>query len=289
MSLGSVLRAKNASLTAILLTLAVVCMPLVAGETFFSKPSAEWTEQEALQVLADSPWAHTFTPSTQDTPCSYKNPAFEGLLSRAKIAHMAAISTLPDAITPKPDAAKYVVRLTSAKPVQAAAERLLQLDEKWAPYLGGGVVLNHERPTNIPERFYNIADSITVAVVLKEPASDGSSFLDYAFQERNAFPAHGIFLTPCAALRTSNGQVTWLLANIVLTGPNISGIFLSFPSMIDGKPLVSHPNEEVEFRFIANQRVFDATFTLDPADMLDGTEKILRVPSSLPDQPPPTP
>ena len=39
-------------------------LPLTANEPFLDKPSAEWTEAEALQVLNDSPWeinAHNLT------------------------------------------------------------------------------------------------------------------------------------------------------------------------------------------------------------------------------------
>jgi hypothetical protein len=30
---------------------------------------------------------------------------------------------------------------------------------------------------------------------------------------------------------------------------------ISFPSIVDGKPLISHRDEKLEFRFILNQRV----------------------------------
>jgi len=203
-----------------LLVLAVASVPLLAGETFLSKPASAWTQQQALQILADSPWARTVTPTFQDVPCGYQHPAFDGPLFPFGTEVGGALSPLPEPINAKPDTTTYIVRLASAKPVQAAAQRLLELDGKWAPYLGTPEALYHDRPTDIPGRFYNIADEITVAVVLKQPASDGSSFLDYVFEERNGngFPTHGIFLTPCAVLRTSNGQVTPLLLGYVFAG-----------------------------------------------------------------------
>ena len=52
---------------------------VTANEPFLNKPSSKWTEAEALQVLNDSPWAHTTTTTTQDTPCDYEHPAYPGL------------------------------------------------------------------------------------------------------------------------------------------------------------------------------------------------------------------
>ena len=50
--------------------------------------------------------------------------------------------------------------------------------------------------------------------------------------------------------------------------------------------LISHPNEKLEFRFIANQRVFEATFYVNPANLFDGTETVMHIPPTL-DEPTP--
>jgi hypothetical protein len=57
---------------------AALSVPLAANEPFL-KSSNQWTEAEALRVLNDSPWAHTITTTTQETPCDYEHPAFPGL------------------------------------------------------------------------------------------------------------------------------------------------------------------------------------------------------------------
>jgi len=107
-------------------------VPLAANEPFLNKPSNEWIEAEALQVLNDSPWAHTITTTTQETPCDYEHPAFPGLF-REEMAQIADLrSTHFPAESVKPDGAEYVVRLVSVKPMQAAVERLITLAEKWA-------------------------------------------------------------------------------------------------------------------------------------------------------------
>ena len=68
--------------------LVAISVPLTANEPFPNKPSSEWTEAEALQVLNDSPWAHTITATTQDTPCDYEHPPFPGMF-REEMAQIA--------------------------------------------------------------------------------------------------------------------------------------------------------------------------------------------------------
>ena len=273
-------------LTACCLLLAMWSVPITGNETFSSKPPDQWSEQESVQVLNDSPWAHTVTTTVQDAPCTYLNPAFEGLFPRDTAERMDLLSTPIAPITAKPDGAKYLLRLTSAKPVQAAVERLLQLDPKWRKYLGGGVVLYHEKPTDFAGPYYNHADLITIGVILERPGPNGSSFLDYAFgvvEDKITFPGPDVHVWPCAGLRTVNGQVHAVLAGMGGHGHGPSAVFLSFPGAVDGKPLISHANEKLEFRFIANQRVFETTFTVNVTDLLDGTEKVLHEPALVPD------
>jgi hypothetical protein len=54
----------------------------------------------------------------------------------------------------KPDGAEYVVRLISVKPMQAAVEGLISLDEKWAPYRYGYGSDPEGKPTNLAEGRY---------------------------------------------------------------------------------------------------------------------------------------
>jgi hypothetical protein len=42
--------------------------------------------------------------------------------------------------------------------------------------------------------------------------------------------------------------------------------------LLDGKPLISSLREKVEFRMVANQRVFETTFYINASDVLDGSE-----------------
>jgi len=53
--------------------------------------------------------------------------------------------------------------------------------------------------------------------------------------------------------------------------------------LLDGKPLISNLREKVEFRMVANQRVFETTFYINASDVLDGSEKSLYLPSAFTD------
>ena len=97
--------------TAFAFTCVALSVPLAANEPFLSKPSNEWTETEALQVLNDSPWANTITTTTQDTPCDYEHAVFPGLF-REEMAQISDLrSTQFPAESVKPNGAEYVVRL----------------------------------------------------------------------------------------------------------------------------------------------------------------------------------
>lgn len=263
-------------------------VPLAGNEPFLSKPSNEWTEAEALQVLNNSPWAHTITTTTQDTPCDYEHPPFPGMFPE----EMAQIADSRDTKFPaeavKPDGAEYVVRLVSVKPMQAAAERLVSLDEKWAPYRNGIGLEPGSKPTNMEESWYNPADEITVVVTLKRPGP-GGSFLNYAFKESSdgvAFIAHHYF--ECAGIRTANGQINAVTTRLGQGNDDkVSAIVMFFPSAMDGKPLITQRDEKVEFRLVLNQRVFETTLTVNPTDLFDGTETLMRTPTRV-DEPTPS-
>jgi hypothetical protein len=261
-----------------------VALSLAADESFLSKPPEQWTESEALQVLNDSPWAHTVTTTTQDFQCDYEHPAFAGMYTDEFAQRMDSFTTPLESTVVKPDGAEYVIRLVSVKPIQAAVDRLISLDEKWAHRYYSGVVLEHEKPTNLEEHFYNPADLITIAVVLKRPGPGGTSFLDYAFdKDKKAFPGPRVrHPSACAAIKTSDGQSGAVIVSLGVDKKEYpSATWFSFPSSRKGKPLISRSGEEVQFRFIADQRVFETTFMVNASDLFDGTERVLHIPATV--------
>jgi hypothetical protein len=272
------------------LALVAGSVPTTANLPFLSKPSEEWTEAEALQVLNNSPWAHTITTATQNTQCNYEHPVFAGLFSEEMAQRIDSISPSFPSEQVKPDGAEYLVRLVSVKPMQAATERLISLDEKWAHYRIGVGLEPGSKPTNMVEHLYNPADEITIVVTLMRPGPGGTSFLDYAFEDRKTSVALKVhYMWACAGVRTGKGQTHAVLARMGHGNDNrASAIVMSFPSIVEGKPLISHPGEKLEFRFILNQRVFETTFSVNPTDMFDGSETVMHIPSRV-DDPTPAP
>jgi hypothetical protein len=259
---------------------------ITAQEYRSNSLASEVSEQEALKVLNDSDWVHTVKPILQDTPCTYQNPAFPGLYPEDKAAGVDATAptTPPDPV--KPDDSVYLIRFQSVKPVQTAIQALLAIGETWAAYGTGKLeVSKDDGPTDLANSKYNLADMITIAVILKQPGPDGTSMFNYGYEDNgHKFPSHSFRVFPCAGLRTSNGEV---FAHVVPEAFGHDGtskvLQLSFPRLIDGRPLISNLHQKVEFRLVVNQRVFETTFYINASDVLDGSEKALYLPSVFTD------
>ncbi len=262
------------------------CIPVIGGQELGpNSPAIETVERDALKLLNDSDLAHTVKPSLQDAPCTYQNPAFAGLYFQDKAMTVdAAPTSTPDSI--RPDNSEYLIRFQSAKPVQTAIQELLAIGEKWATYgIGKHQVSEQDSPTDLANSWYNVADMITIAVLLKQLGPDGTSMFNYGYEENgHLFPSHSFNLWPCAGLRTRNGEVFARLVPQAFGHDGKSKILqLSFPRLINGKPLISNLHEKVEFRLVVNQRVFETTFCVNASDVLDGSEKLLYLPSAFTD------
>jgi len=282
----SLTRIRQAGILGIFcLALVGSAVPLTGNEPFLNKPPEEWTEEEAVQVLNDSPWARPITTTTQDFQCNYEHPVFPGMYSEERARELDFIVPTSPAAEVKPDGAEYVVQFLSVKPMQAAIARLLALDEqKWKGYFGGTGLAPGSPPTNLEEHWYNLADELAVSIVLKKPGPGGASFRDYAFprvdKEGHIASGSGPKYSPaCGAVRTANGVGHWCASGPVAIDERRAqptSITVFFASTANGKPLISHANEKVEFRYITDQRVFEATFYVSPKDLFDGTETTLR-------------
>jgi hypothetical protein len=267
------------------------CILLLCGKSIRGqerRPESRETETRelaALKVLNDSDWARTVTPSLQDTACTYGNPAFPDLYPNEKGAGLdAAYPVLPrDPV--KPDGSQYLIRFQSAKPVQTAVEDLIAGGNKWSAYsVEKRHVSQDDGPTDLAIPRYNNADMITVAVILKRPSSDGANLFDYGYEENGrSFPSRSFRVWPCAGLRTAGRQVFAHLSGAFGHDGTSKVLQLSFPRLIDGKPLISDSHEKVEFRMVVNQRVFEATFYVNASDVLDGSENTLYLPSAFTD------
>lgn len=262
--------------------LLIWCTPVPGQEHSPNSPVTEVVERDALKLLSDSDWAHSVKPTLQDTPCTYQNAVFSDLYptEQAFTLDATAPTRPPDPV--KADDSEYLVRFQSAKPVQTAVQELLAMGEKWSAYRTKEWPVSKDYgPTNLPNGWYNVADLITIAVILKRSGPDGTSLFNYGFEDNErgirGFPSHSFRVWPCAGLRTANGQV---IALVVPEASSKSKVLqLSFQRLIHGKPLISSLHEKVEFRIVANQRVFETIFYINASDVLDGSEKTLYLPS----------
>jgi hypothetical protein len=261
------------------------CASVTGQENRSGSPASDAVEQEALKVVNDSDWAHTVTPSTQDVPCTHQNPAFPGLypVDEAVVAD-GRDPAVPTEVV-KPDNSEYLIRFQSAKPVQTAIQQLVAMGEKWSAYdAEKHSVSGADGPTDVANSRYNVADMITIAIILKHPAPDGTSLFEYAFEDGRSFPSHSFNWGVCTGLKTSNGQVFAHLVPASFGQPGQPhALQLSFPRLLGGKPLISSLREKVEFRMVAHQRVFETTFYINASDVLDGSEKSLYLPSAFAD------
>ncbi len=260
-------------------TLLFCCTPVTGQEHSPNSPATEAVERDALKILNDSDLAHTVKPSLQDTPCSYQNPVFPRLYPDAVALDTTPPTTPPDPV--RPDDSEYLIRFQSAKPVQTAVQELLAMGDKWAAYgTGKHPVSEHEGPTDLANGRYNVADMITIAVLLKQVGPDGTSMFNYGYEDNgHKFPSHSFRVWPCTGLRTSNGEVfAHLLPGVTGREEKHKVLQLTFPRLIDGKPLISSLHEKVEFRMVVNQRVFETTFYINASDVLNGSEKSLYLP-----------
>lgn len=263
------------------LLLAAGAIPAVSDDSYLSKAPQSWSEEEALRVLNDSPWAKTVKPSTQDSACGYKNPAIPGELDDDEAVKLEIRVPTGPSLQVKPDGAEYLIRWQSAKPMQAAVQRLLALGDQWKEYRG------EEHRAHVPgwENYgFLTTDMIGISIILKQKGPEGESFLDYFFDLPKKVLARGLNLWPCACLKTEAG-VTCARAlghgHMVLENPAIT---MFFSNSVHGKLLITKPGEEVEFRFVAKQRVFEATFLINTGDLVpDMSEPVLYYPTAWTD------
>ena len=263
--------------------LLIACSAALSGQEPASTTSAS-AEQQALKVLNDSDWAHTVKPTTQDAPCTYGNPAFPGLFPEDKATLMDA--TEPVADTPvRADDSEYLIRFQSAKPVQEATQRLLATGEKWSAYGPEHQINEAVSPTDLTTGRYNVRDMITVAVILKHPGQDGRNLFEYGYGDGGRlFPSRPFGpVWPCMGLRTSEGEVSARLVPGAFGRHGYHALQLTFPRLIDGKPLISGTREKVDFRLVVNQQVFETSFYVNASDVLDGSEKSLCLPAAFTD------
>lgn len=238
--------------------LVAIALAAAAGGTWKGKPAAQWTQDEALEVLNDSPWARTvelYQPSgrklgiyptgervvLQDSPTTPER-IYEPPPSRSEPEYLRAV---------------YAVRWSSAATIQQAVKRLQDASQA----LAEGQAPAPEVP----------ADSfvLTARVVVPPAESDLDRLNRTAVRdeygrvmEQPTVVGHDLFaglsdaeLRDAASLRVDKGN-TFKPERAVRFGLGTSeGISFFFPRLSGGQPTLPVKTDWVEFQFRAGNGI----------------------------------
>lgn len=230
------------------------------AEEPWKKPPKQWTDEEALQVVRDSPWANeeflakpllVVVAGGEDTSTNIGEPRTGGRRNPSL--------PLPPQMDRPPDPgrppslprredftlASYLVRWESSRTVQAAFARLRELGlDTTAEF--------HAPAPHVP------ADRYVVTVKTTAPSNRGPDLFD------GLKPGD---LLRRARLRTPQGEVA--PAEIVRTGAGANAaVHFLFPREAKGKPLLQSEKERAEFEFQGLQFNLKSKFELDSEEVL---------------------
>jgi hypothetical protein len=228
-----------------------------AGDFWREKPASAWTAEEALELLRDSPWAReelvmVAQPSSRLT--GFEEEEFPENLSgssrgsSSRRQPSAPPPPKPPDIVPQSatdaSAARYLVRWESARPVQAAFERLRELDQ--------GASAEFQAPApRLPE------DRYVVTVKVTRP----SKIIPDLFTRMSRGE-----LRKRARLRTRSGEAEPLEVERSGKGAAAAVHFL-FPREVNGQPLLAAAKEKVEFEFRGRYIDLRTKFEIHPDDI----------------------
>ena len=223
---------------ALVFTIAVGAAPL-EGKDWKKKPPAEWTAEEALEVLQNSPWAKknmvvvnriALRPDSRSADAG-RNTRFPER-RRRNPRNTRNRKGFPNST--------FLVRLESARPVAAAFTRLQELEL--------GVSARYQSPPpRLPEDRY----VITVKAVV--PRRSGKTALQKIPEER---------LMTVAILKTRHIQVN--PAEVERSGEGATAaVHFFFPRTREGAPLINPQNPQMEFRIKSRRISLKAKFTLE--------------------------
>lgn len=221
------------------------------------KPASEWTVEEALKVLQDSPWARKQVVATPKPRPDSDFSVDSGLNNCDPDAVDASGRCLEWRVNLPVDASRrteitqtnytavILVRWESATPVSQAFTRLAELGARVS-------AMFQAPPPLLP------VDRYVVTVKAIETPSQGADPLA-GVAEGNRKPR--------AWLKTAGGTVAPLEWERSGVGAS-SAIHFFFPRTQNGSPLVGSQRQTVEFSFQGEHFVLKCKFTLDPASLL---------------------
>lgn len=229
-----------------------------AEEPPWKKPPSQWTDEEALQVVRDSPWANEeilakplyVVVGGEDTSTNIGEPRTGGRRNPSPPLPP-LMERPPDPSQPLPPSKRddsglvsYLVRWESSRTVQAAFARLRELGlDTTAEF--------HSPSPRVP------TDRYVITVKTTEPVNRGPDLFD------GLKPGD---LLQRARLRTRQGEVA--PAEIVRSGKGANAaVHFLFPRQAKGKPLLQSEKERAEFEFQGLQFNLKSKFELEPEEV----------------------
>lgn len=234
--------------------LAVTLIPGVLAQGFWrKKPAQQWTAEEAVKVLRESPWARqqlaasagasneaSASISVGASNCDPDAVDANGNCLEHKLSLPRDASQSPSVSLPNFNYAAYLMRWESATPVEQAFARLAELGERAA-------IVYFSPPPRLP------ADRYVITVKALRPPSDVTDPL--ALREESAEKQR-------VRLKTSRGIFFPLESERAGVGAG-AAVHFFFPRERDGKPVLAAPRDTAEFVFEGLHVTLKGKFSLD--------------------------
>jgi hypothetical protein len=214
-----------------------------ADEFWKVKPPSQWSAEEALQILNNSPWARqesvVTTPPANCDPDAYdengncRDPRFQFPRNPGRRRGREIPDTHFNMTT-------YLVRWDSAPQVIAAFARLEELGER------AGAVFRSPPPRRPPDRYV-----ITMNVI--QPAKGAGDLFALREDTKDKMPVR---------LKTNRGTFVPLETERSGVGAN-EALHFFFPREQDGKPILDAKGDTAEFVFEGKRALVKCKFFLD--------------------------
>lgn len=212
---------------------AALALAVWAGDVWREKPASEWTAEEALRILVDSPWAHERTVlslARSDRIREQQKRSGDG--PRQGPVWEPAPSHLP--------AERYLIRWECARPVVEAFARLRELGMETSAEF-------QSPPPSLP------ADRYVITVKTTEPPRDGLDLVEGM--------TPGELLTR-TRLKTERAEVAPAEVRRSGVGAN-AAVHFFFPREVEGKPLLASASQAVEFILATEKATLKQRFRVE--------------------------
>lgn len=253
---------------ALLAALACVCMAAATaraqGQQPWSKPSEEWTREDAQQVLAKSPWARSQTIKVQQRRSGRIAGAPNPIVGGNQAPMQTEANTATSGGAQAPVDYTFTLRLRSALPVRRALARLMQLD---SAKLGEKDRAAHEKRIKGTLDCPACADNYVVTLSSRSEESQGSDPVYAAFAGARLEDIKRFIY-----LANDRGDRRALVHFVPPRSPGEEAVFF-FPRLDErGEPLLTAASKKLIFNVTKVEVSTVANFQIDVADITDNGE-----------------